>query len=144
LGAGALLVAGLIVFRMLQRPEGVTRVAVMPPPAVAPPTAAMTTVSTAPPPPSFAPASVPTPVASHEGQSMAELEQQLPTVHELWNRSTLTIDERNAKKAQLLGRPLSKIDLKADLERVQRLWNQSIISIDERDALKKKLLEIGQ
>jgi multidrug resistance efflux pump len=73
---------------------------------------------------------------------MDELAGQLRTLASLYSNSTINQQERDAKKAQLIGRPLHMTNMKKDLETVQDLYNESAITQQERDTLKQKLLEL--
>lgn len=74
---------------------------------------------------------------------MDELAKQLRTLASLYANSTINMQERDAKKAQLIQRPLRTTDMKKDLETVQALYGESTITLQERDALKQKLLELN-
>ena len=73
---------------------------------------------------------------------MDELTKQLRTLASLYTNSTINLQERDAKKTQLIARPLHMTDLKHDLETVHALYNESAITLQERDTLKQKLLEL--
>lgn len=75
---------------------------------------------------------------------MEELANQLTSLHQLYNASTINVQERDAKKVQLLQQDLVPTDLPKDLERAKGLYNQSIITSAEFDILKKKLLGINK
>lgn len=72
-----------------------------------------------------------------------ELARQLQTLHSLYNASTITLQERDAKKAQLIGQPLEPSDLKKDLETVKALYNASVITLQEQETLKQKVLGLS-
>lgn len=78
------------------------------------------------------------PVAS----GMDELAKQLRTLAALYSNSTINMQERDAKKTQLIARPLHMVDMKKDLETVHALYNESAITLQERDTLKQKLLDL--
>ena len=73
---------------------------------------------------------------------MDELAKQLRTLASLYTNSTINLQERDAKRTQLIARPLHMTDLKKDLETVHALYNESAITLQERDTLKQKLLEL--
>ncbi len=73
---------------------------------------------------------------------MDDLAKQLRTLASLYSQSTINLQERDAKRTQLIQRPLHTADMKKDLETVQALYNESTITLSERDTLKKKLLEL--
>ncbi len=73
---------------------------------------------------------------------MDELAGQLRTLAALYSNSTINQQERDAKKAQLIARPLHMTNMKKDLETVQALYSDSTITQQERDTLKQKLLEL--
>lgn len=72
---------------------------------------------------------------------MDELAKQLRTLASLYGNGTITMQERDAKRAQVIQRPLQAVELKKDLETVQSLYNDTSITMQDRDALKKKVLE---
>lgn len=72
-----------------------------------------------------------------------ELASQLQALHSLYNASTITLQERDAKKAQLISQPLQSTDLKKDLEAVKTLYNASVITLEEHETLKKKVLGLS-
>ncbi|MBC8115810.1 MAG: SHOCT domain-containing protein, partial [Candidatus Saccharimonas sp.] len=74
---------------------------------------------------------------------MDELARQLRTLASLYGNSTINLQERDAKKVQLIQRPLHVSDMKKDLETVHALYNESAITLPERDTLKQKLLELN-
>lgn len=73
--------------------------------------------------------------------TVAELVQQLRTLHELYNNSTITNVERDSGMQKLIERPLVSRDLKADLEAIKALYNTSVINNVVRDAINKRILE---
>ena len=73
---------------------------------------------------------------------MDDLAKQLRTLAALYSNSTINMQERDAKKTQLIARPLHGTDMKKDLETVHALYNESAITMQERDKLKQKLLEL--
>ena len=73
---------------------------------------------------------------------MDELAKQLRTLASLYTNSTINHQERDAKRTQLIARPLHMTDMKKDLEAVHALYNESAITLQERDTLKQKLLEL--
>ena len=73
---------------------------------------------------------------------MDELAKQHRTLASLYGNSTINLQERDAKRTQLIARPLHMTDLKKDLETVHALYNESAITLQERDTLKQKLLEL--
>ena len=76
--------------------------------------------------------------------TVKEIAAQLRTLQSLAQSNTLTIQEHNSKKTQLIAKPLRLEDFKADLEQVQQLFSESVISIQEYNQLKQKVLEIDQ
>ena len=58
------------------------------------------------------------------------------------SRGTINLQERDAKRTQLIARPLHMTDMKQDLETVHALYNESAITQQERDTLKQKLLDL--
>jgi len=72
-----------------------------------------------------------------------ELAKQLQTLHSLYSASTITLHERDAKKAQLISQPLQSSDLKKDLETVKTLYNASVITLQEQETLKQKVLGLS-
>lgn len=72
-----------------------------------------------------------------------ELASQLQTLHSLYSASTITLQERDAKKAQLISQPLQTSDLKKDLETVKTLYNASVITLQEQETLKQKVLGLS-
>jgi hypothetical protein len=78
------------------------------------------------------------------GLTVAEIAAQFKTLQELFQTNTLSIQEHNSKKSQLISKPIVLVDLKADLELVQKLFNDATITLQEYNQLKQKILEIDQ
>lgn len=83
-------------------------------------------------------------VEGSEPTTMADLERGLRLVQDLCQKDLINIQDRDAKKRQLIARPLMKVDIKPDLEKVKSLWDHRIISGEENDLLKKRVLNIDE
>ena len=68
------------------------------------------------------------PQAPAPASGMDELAKQLRTLASLYGNSTINRQERDAKRTQLIARPLHMTDLKQDLETVHALYNESAIT----------------
>lgn len=73
---------------------------------------------------------------------MDELAKQIRDLQSLYSNNAINLPDRDAKKTQLIKRPLQSTDMKKDLETVQALYNESAITLPERDTLRQKLLEL--
>jgi aminoglycoside phosphotransferase len=83
------------------------------------------------------------PVAAPGSTStMDSLAQQLRDLHALYNSTTISLQQHNAKKAQLIAQPLTRIEMKKDLETVKTLYNASMITVQEQETLKQKILQL--
>jgi hypothetical protein len=90
-------------------------------------------------------ATTPSPmIQDYSEGSVGNLANQLRDLADLHKRSLLTGDEYEAKKAQLLEKPLRSSDLKSELEFVSDLQRRNVITSDEFQTIKKKILQIGK
>lgn len=76
--------------------------------------------------------------------SVPFLSGKLEELKELHNRNLLTSFEFDAKKKELLGKPLASCNLTTDLEAISELRNQNILTSFEHDDLKKKILDTAK
>jgi hypothetical protein len=74
--------------------------------------------------------------------SVGELSLRLHELEDVRNRDLITPQEYQAKKDQLLGRPLNPSDLKSDLEQLGELLARQTLTPAEHEALKARVLEI--
>ena len=75
---------------------------------------------------------------------VAYLIKQLRDVSELQHKGLLTSSEAQARKNQLLARPLRTGDLRDDLEQVAELQKTDALTSSENQALRAKVLEAGK
>jgi hypothetical protein len=74
------------------------------------------------------------------GQSL----EQLMTVRQLLQEKTITAEDWEAKKAQILSKPIVAANLRNDLQAVQMLWENKALTDAERDAFKRHLLGLAK
>lgn len=75
---------------------------------------------------------------------MDELAEQLRTLHSLYSSSTITSNERDAKRTMLIQQAGRATDLKKDLQTAQSLYSSSVITSADHEILKQKLLGLDK